>query len=137
MIMDQLREKHKTIYSVFKWAIENFSKVPDAISELFQCLSSNSPVCSYINATNEVLQLTDKLFDPNLRSQADVMKEIQVNIPIIFNVLTSLIIECCLPNCFKGLILDLVDLAFEPFNNAELVRTPSATHSSETCRFVC
>ena len=119
---------------MFRWANETFSKIPNSVIDLFQCLSSDSPVCSYISPNDEVKKISDRLFDSNLKSDPELMRSIQKNVPIIFEIISCLQIETCLPDCFKGLIIDLIDLSFHPFLNAYPVKTPQVDSSNEICR---
>ena len=75
-----------------------------------------------------------KLFQGDLKSNATLMKDIQLHMPLFFDVLISLQVENCLPGEWKGLMIDLIDLALSPFSKADIVTTARADSSDEICR---
>ena len=136
-LLSLLKINHRSIANVFKWANDSFgNSIPVAIVDIFSCLASESPVCSYFYPSLEVKNLSMKLFDIHLKSNSAVMKQIQHLMPLFFNVLSSLQIENCLLGEWKGLIIDLADLAIFPFTSAETINTQRIDSSDEICRLV-
>ena len=104
--------------------------MPNAVIDILLCVSSPSPVCSYLYPSEEVLDLVMELFETNIKSDVKKMKEFQEKIPLFFNLLVCFSIETSLPDEWKGLIILLTDIARKPFINAELVNTKLSDESN-------
>ena len=98
------------------------SSIPDAIVDLFLCFCSDSAVCSYIPAFHD--ELVFELMKPGIKSNMEILKRVQMELPIFFPILTAFSIENCLPEEWKGLLLDLCTLAKKPFAKARSLNTP-------------
>lgn len=122
-----LERTYRPIHIVFKWVRDTFAlqPVPVAIKNIFQCVSSCSPVCSYVFPSDFALSLAESLWEGNVKGNSELMKSIQEELPLFFSVLCCLKIETCLPEEWKGLLLYLIDLAKAPFVSAGEVKTPS------------
>jgi len=131
----ELKVLYPTIYKVIEWVNENFGDdPPSAIKAFYKCLYSPSPVCSYFR--HEDLDLSLKLFQPNCKSDAALMKQFQVKIPLFFNILTSLRVETSLSEFYwKGILLYLSEKSEVPFNKAEEVNTGNCTEPNGLCRY--
>ena len=131
--MRELSGSCKPIFNALQWTLATFSadNVPDAIRDIFQYLSSSSPVCSYMFTSNFVISIAEALFENNIKLNHELMRSIQNELPLFFNVLASLNIEQCLPQEWKGLVLFLIDVSQQHFNNAEPVNTTACSSSNE------
>ena len=131
----ELKSLYPTIYTVIQWVNDNFGNDPPAaIKAFYKCLYSSSPVCSYFR--HEDLELSLKLLQPNCKSDASLMKQFQVKIPLFFNILTSLRVETSLSEIYwKGLLLYLSEKSGVPFNKAEEVDTGTCIEPNGLCRY--
>ena len=123
--MLQIRQKHRSIYNIIVLAKARFPKsIPDGLLDLFRCLYSDSPVCSYVPPHNNIEILMFDLLKPGILSIIGKLETIQQEIPLFFYVLKCFMLEGCLPEEFKGLIIDLLDKSRKPFVNARMLHTP-------------
>lgn len=56
----------------------------------FLCLSSNSPVCSYIPPTLRCRELLQSLSTTNAKSMPTLIRELQLTIPIVYDLFISI-----------------------------------------------
>eukprot|EP00111_Clytia_hemisphaerica_P009034 TCONS_00026469-protein len=134
----QMRTKYRTIYNVMKWSLDIYVTVksfPKSLQNVLSLLFSVSPVCSYIEPSDEVCDLALKMLEPNIKSDSKLMEKIQQHLPHFHSLLSSLKIENELPEEFKGLILDLTDKSKQPFDVADQVTTEKCTETSDICSF--
>ena len=74
---EMLRVKYSQIYSVLVWCEDNFQTLlPNSVIDILNCLASPSPVCSYIYPDDEVYNLIQDLFLPNVKSDAEKNEKI-------------------------------------------------------------
>ena len=92
---------------------------PRSLVNIFQLISSPSPVCSYIPPTKEVKQLMERIMEQNIKSNSLVMRSLQMELPFFHSLLADLEIEWCLPDVRKGLL-------HRPFETANVVKTSSS-----------
>ena len=127
--LDEMRSKHRCIYNVIDWSLDVFCKTanfPRSLVNIFQLISSPSPVCSYIPPTKEVKQLMERIMEQNIKSNSLVMRSLQMELPFFHSLLADLEIESCLPDVWKGLLLHLDSCAHRPFETANVVKTSSS-----------
>lgn len=74
------------------------------------------------------------MVEPNIKANSDVMKSIQLKFPLFHDLLSSLTIETCLPDIWKGVIIYLGDKACQPFNTAKIINTPICDSTNELGR---
>ena len=118
-----------------KWGVEIFGRIvefPRSFTNIFQLISSPSPVCSYIAPTKKVSELLLKMLEPNIKANSSIMKALQIDLPFFHNLMADLGIETCLPKEWKGLLLNLEACANKPFSTAQEVRvSPSNLEDSK------
>ena len=141
-LFSDIRSVHRCIWNIMKWSVDVFEKpnsFPRGLRNIYQLVSSPSPVCSYIEPTEEVFSLLMKTLSSNIKSDSNVMRLLQTKLPFFHDLLSSLSVEDRIPEEWKGLILHLIDKAREPFESSESVRTPSLDgifNPHEICRYV-
>ena len=120
-----MRFKHRHIYNVMKWSAEVYNRpadFPRSLKDIYQLISSPSPVCSYVPPTKDVSKLLLKMLDLNVKSDSSLMKTLQLELPFFHRVLADLTIETCLPEEWKGLLLHLETCSNDPFIKSSKVQ---------------
>jgi len=132
----QLRSFNRAIFSAVKWTFDAYtgSTIPKGIQDLFRCVASASPVCSYVYPSDSVHSTIRSLCDTGTKSDAKLLKSLQREAPIFFNILTELM-GSCFPEEFKGLLLFLCDKSMVPFAGACVVSTSDRVSSTSLCSF--
>ncbi|XP_066928489.1 uncharacterized protein [Clytia hemisphaerica] len=128
LFQENMRLKHRTIHNIMRWALDIFSKrskFPVSLKDIFSMLSSSSPVCSYIDPDQRSCDLLLEILKPNIKANSDKMRELQTKHPFFHKLLADLAVESSLPDIWKGLLLDLIDKAQQPFKNYQELRTGS------------
>ncbi|XP_066910086.1 uncharacterized protein [Clytia hemisphaerica] len=133
--MKGMKKLYPTIHHVIEWSIDTFGDdIPKAMRLFFRCLYSSSPVCSYFEERD--LELSLKLLQPNCKSDSRLMRQFQIRLPLLFNVLNAANLESCFPETkWKGLLLYLADKAEVPFNNAKDLSTSDEFDENELSSF--
>ena len=106
---------------MIKLSVDRFSwsRLPKPLTDLFRCLCSQSSVCSYIPPTPFVNSLLESLCESNVKSNIELVRSVQRELPLFFNILSTFSIENALPEEFKGLLIYLADKSLVPFKNAQ------------------
>ena len=120
-LLIKLKHHHRPIFNVLQWTIDRFSlsRMPNAFIDLFKCLSSQSPVCSYVPPNEFCHSLLESLCEDNVKANTELVRSVQRELPLFFNLLSALSVETSLPGEFKGLLLYLSEKSSVPFLNAE------------------
>ncbi|XP_066913987.1 uncharacterized protein [Clytia hemisphaerica] len=117
--LKEMEATHPDIFKVMMW----YEDEPlDSVVDIFQCLYSSSPVCSFIFPSEYVFGLMTDLFDPDVKSSVTKMRQLQEHCPLFFNLLRE-VSGSCLPEDWKDLIDNLIVLACVPYPDSEPVST--------------
>ena len=86
-----LEEKYPAIQNIYCWVQETYPNVPiKALSTLFSCLCSKSPVCSYIPPSVCSQHLISKLCTVDIKSLPSLFKSLRDEIPVLYDVLCGI-----------------------------------------------
>ena len=81
------------VVTALNWVVESYptGMVPQALKQFFRCLSSSSPVCSYLPPSDECLDLAMKIFEFDLAEDEVLMTKLQKYMPIFFDLVVCLL----------------------------------------------
>ena len=88
------------------------------------CLSSVSPVCSYIPPSATCKELLQKLFSPHVKSKPFIVRELLHQIPVLYDVLCS-IKPTEFPPLWEALFDRLHRISSTPFTDEHLIQGPT------------
>ena len=105
------------IYEAFLYIEKKYEKrrVPKGVSDFFQCLAKPSPVCSYIPPNEECYTLIDRLYERDMTSNSDVLRQVYNRIPLLYGLVSDLQDEIKFPTDIKPLLYHLIALSRNPF----------------------
>ena len=133
---EEMRVTNKAMFNVMKWSIDVLCRTADfprSLVNIFQLISSPSPVCSYIPPTKNVSKLLMKMLDANIKSDSQFMIALQLELPFFHHLLADLQIESSLPEEWKGLLMHLDACSKNPFRTSRVNQV--STNKSEESKY--
>lgn len=120
-----LKANYPEICSVFNSAqAKTEFKSLKPLMDFMLCLSSSSPVCAYIPPSAACKELLQKLCSPDVKSKPFIVRDLQHQIPVLYDVLCS-IRESAFPPFWKALFDRLYRVSSAPFAVEHLIEGPT------------
>ncbi len=104
------------------------------LMDFILCLSSVSPVCSYIPPSATGKELLQKLCSPHVKSKPFIVRELQHEIPVVYDVLCS-IKQTEFPPLWEALFDRLHRISSAPFADEHLIQGPTQDSMGQELAF--
>ncbi len=134
-LRNELQEQYPQLSAAFEWTIANCtSESNPAIMSFFLCLSSNSPVCSYIPPTLHCKELLKSLSTSDAKSMPTLLRELQLTIPIVYDLFISIPANQ-LGEPWEDLFKWLHDVSCAPFHDINIIQGPALKSEMDPLSF--
>ncbi len=132
--LDVLLEQNcPKVLPILQWAKKNWN-LPSVI-DLFSCMSSCSPVCSYIPPTESCRKLLLMLANASIKSSASALFRLQQEIPLVYHIVVAIPEHGILEELLL-LLQWLFEISCAPFKKSnEVCGPPLKSHTDRLAFF--